>query len=170
MRELRPYTSYGAVVADGALRGERPESQTGLSVLTVGLFDGIAALRVAMDLLGAQAIGHVSVELSEYAHRVVQSHFPGTVFINTVQEVDESMVEDWRCKFGQCDLVILGGGPPCQGVSGLNYDRRGALHDHRSDLFPHVARIRQLLQQKFTCMASSSQPNGVGCFNGQGGL
>lgn len=39
--------------------------------------------------------------------------------------------------------------PPCQGVSGLNVDRRGALHDLRSCLFSHVPRIRELLQHAF---------------------
>lgn len=58
----RALTSYGAVVAEGSLRGDLAESQTGLCVLTIGLFDGIAALRVAADLLGVQVLGHVSVE------------------------------------------------------------------------------------------------------------
>lgn len=37
--------------------------------------------------------------------------------------------------------MILGAGPPCQGVSGLNADRLGALKDARSSLFSHVKRI-----------------------------
>ena len=36
---------------------------------------------------------------------------------------------------------MVGGGPPCQGVSGLNVDRKGALRDARSSLFPHVRRV-----------------------------
>ena len=40
-------------------------------------------------------------------------------------------------------------GPPCQGVSGLNHDRKGALKDERSRLFTHVPRIRTLVQQHF---------------------
>lgn len=93
----RALTSYGAVVAEGSLRGDLAESQTGLCILTVGLFDGIAALRVAADLLGVQVLGHVSVEPSDAAHRVVETHFPGTVFVPTVQEVDAEMVKQWSC-------------------------------------------------------------------------
>eukprot|EP00438_Fugacium_kawagutii_P015211 Skav213597 [mRNA] locus=scaffold77:213673:216130:- [translate_table: standard] len=52
-------------------------------------------------------------------------------------------------KFSQCDLVVLGGGPPCQGVSGLNSDRKGALKDQRSNLFVHLPRIESLLQRHF---------------------
>lgn len=43
----------------------------------------------------------------------------------------------------------MGAGPPCQGVSGLNVDRRGALKDHRSNFFPHVARIYDLARRRF---------------------
>lgn len=92
----RGLTSYGEVVAQGALRGELAESQTGLCVLSIGLFDGIAALRVALDLLNVQVLGHVSVEPLDSAHRVVEGHFPGSIFVNSVLDVDKAMVEDWR--------------------------------------------------------------------------
>ena len=38
---------------------------------------------------------------------------------------------------------------PCQGVSGLNTDRRGALKDHRSCLYQHVPRIKSLICKAF---------------------
>lgn len=121
----RGLTKYGEVVSHGSLRGELAESQTGLCVLSIGLFDGIAALRVALDLLGVQVLGHVSVEPQAAAHRVVESNFPGTLFVKHVEEVTAEVVEQWRVKYSQCDLVVLGAGPPCQGVSGLNFDRKG---------------------------------------------
>ena len=52
---------WGAVVAGGSLRGELPELRQEHQVVTIGLFDGIGALRVAADLLGLQVLGHVSV-------------------------------------------------------------------------------------------------------------
>ena len=63
--------------------------------------------------------------------------------------VDAEMVKAWSAQFSQCSIVILGAGPPCQGVSGLNCDRKGALRDERSSLFVHVARIRNLLRHAF---------------------
>ena len=54
------------------------------------------------------------------------------------------MVE-WSLRSSQCSLVSIGAGPPCQGVSGLNSDRRGA----RSSLFVHVSRVRRLVQSQF---------------------
>lgn len=46
-------------------------------------------------------------------------------------------------------VVIIGAGPPCQGVSGLNADKRGALKDHRSCLFQHVPPIVLMFRQCF---------------------
>ena len=140
---------YGAHVSQGTLRGQVAEVNTTDSIVTIGLFDGIGALRVAAEALGVRILGHISVEKHEPAQRVVESHYPGTVVVNDVTEVDEDMVHKWSTMFSQCTLVILGGGPPCQGVSGLNYDRKGALRDERSCLFVHVDRIRSLVMKKF---------------------
>ena len=59
------------------------------------------------------------------------------------------MVREWSCLHSQVSVVLLGGGPPCQGVSGLNADRKGAMKDERSVLFLHVKRIEGLVKQCF---------------------
>ena len=56
---------WGALVSEGKLRGKLPELWQEHQVLTIGLFDGIAALRAAVDLLGLQLVGHISVEVDE---------------------------------------------------------------------------------------------------------
>lgn len=142
-------TPFGYLVAQGGLRGELVENRSDHMVLTVGLFDGIGALRVALDALGAQVIGHVSVEKEDFARRVVEAHYPGVIALEKVEDVDAGVVKEWSAKFSQASLVLLGAGPPCQGVSGLNADRRGALKDCRSSLFSHVPRIRDLLKKYF---------------------
>ena len=142
-------TPFGPHVAQGRLRGELVENNTEHWILSVGLFDGIGALRVALDSLGVRVLGHISVEKHQPAQRVVEAHYPGTIVVEDVTMVDETMVKQWSVQFSQCSLVLLGGGPPCQGVSGLNFDRKGALRDQRSSLFSHVSRIRDLLQHHF---------------------
>lgn len=142
-------TPFGSMVAEGCLRGELPESRTGDLVLSVGLFDGIGALRVALDALGVQVIGHIAVEKEAAARRVVEAHYPGTVSLSAVEEINKEVVQGWATRFSQCALVLLGAGPPCQGVSGLNCDRQGALKDARSSLFWHVPRVRELLRRYF---------------------
>jgi site-specific DNA-cytosine methylase len=44
-------------------------------------------------------------------------------------------------------LVLVGSGPPCQGVSGLNSDGKGGLKHLRSKLFKHVPRIVELCKK-----------------------
>lgn len=110
-------TESGSVAAGCSIRGDVLEPIEVTSVLAVGLFDGIAALRVAMDVLGWNVLGHVSVERDPGARRVVEAHCPSSVFVEDVTSVDQAMVVEWAGKFSQASLVVLGGGPPCQGVS-----------------------------------------------------
>ena len=142
-------TSLGCMAANQTLRGDVVEPSEVTSVLTIGLFDGMGALRVAADAVGVPVAGHISVEKHGPARRVVESRFASTVFVDDIEKVDAEMVRSWACKFSQVGLVIIGAGPPCQGVSGLNSDRRGALRDHRSCLFTHVERVHVLVQQFF---------------------
>ena len=134
-------TPYGAVAALSHVRGDIPEQHDLCQVLSIGLFDGISALRVALDLIRAPMAGHVSVECNPQAQRVVEANFPDSILVNQVEDVTEEMVLEWSLKFSNVGLIVVGSGPPCQGVSGLNADRRGALRDARSSLFSHVPRI-----------------------------
>jgi hypothetical protein len=47
-------------------------------------------------------------------------------------------------------LILVCAGPPCQGVSGLNSERQGALLDPRSSLFLHVPRVLNLVKRVFS--------------------
>ena len=142
-------TVFGDLASAGSLRGHDPEDRKEHRVLIIGLFDGIGALRVALDLLEVDVVGYVSVEKDARAKRVVESYFPQAIFVDDVESIDDLMVSQWVTMFSQCSLVLLGAGPPCQGVSGLNADRKGALKDERSCLFTHVKRVKGLVQTRF---------------------
>ena len=88
-------SKWGKMVSEGELRGQRPDSRHDHRVLTVGLFDGIGALRVATDLLNLDMMGHISVERDPQARRVVESHFPEVVHVDDVVLVDDEMVASW---------------------------------------------------------------------------
>ena len=139
-------TPVGCMAANCQVRDDIVESYDLPCALTVGLFDGLGALRVAADAIGLPAVGHISVERHQPARRVVESRFPN---VEDVELVDAAMVHECACRFSQVAVVILGAGPPCQGVSGLNADRRGALRDERSCLFSHVDRVHDLLRMAF---------------------
>eukprot|EP00438_Fugacium_kawagutii_P016505 Skav226384 [mRNA] locus=scaffold1028:952:4557:- [translate_table: standard] len=142
-------TPYGVAASRATIRGDLPEKHDFVQVLTVGLFDGIGALRVAADILGLPLAGHVAVECSPTAQRVMEANFSEVIQVSQVEEVDEEAVRGWSLRFSSVGLVLVGAGPPCQGVSGLNSDRRGALKDVRSCLFQHVPRITSLIKKYF---------------------
>jgi site-specific DNA-cytosine methylase len=104
----------------GSVRGELAEPQVDIRVLTVGLFDGIATLRVAVDLLRVPLAGHVSVECNPQANRVVESAFRGSILVPNIQDVQMEAVMGWACQFSSVGLLLVGAGPPCQDVSTLN--------------------------------------------------
>ena len=145
-RELSP---FGVAACQAECRGDVIEPEEMDQVLVVSLFDGIGALRVALDALRVPVGGYVSVEISPEANRVVESFFPDVVCVGDVARVTSEDVLQWRLRFANVGLVLLGAGPPCQGVSGLNSDRKGALKDERSCLFQHVPRIETLLREHF---------------------
>eukprot|EP00435_Cladocopium_sp_Y103_P048720 s474_g14.t1 len=145
----RSLTPYGMVASRAAVRGDLPEEHDFCQILSIGLFDGIAALRVALDCLEVPVVGHISVEKEQAAQRVVESAFADVIKVDDVQAVTQEMVRDWALRFPSVGLILIGAGPPCQGVSGLNYDRKGALKDQRSNLFTHVPRIAKLVKRCF---------------------
>ena len=140
-------TDYGLKAT--SVRGDHYEPHDDIQMLTVGMFDGIGALRVACDLLQLPMAGHISIEADPAARRVVESFFPDTVHHDDVQTVTDEMVQGWALQYSNVGVVLLGSGPPCQGVSGLNSDRRGALRDHRSRLFQEIPKVQARLQKYF---------------------
>ena len=142
-------TEYGRAAATAQVRGDVLGSESHCQVLSIGLFDGIGALRVALDCLEVSSIGHISVETSPVASRVVEAHFPGTLFYGDVTTITEKEVSEWSGRYSQAALIIIGAGPPCQGVSGLNSERKGALKDARSRLFKEVRRVKALVVVHF---------------------
>ena len=146
-RELSP---YGIAASLATCRGDVITQDEVGAILVVSLFDGIGALRVAVDALRVPVAGYVSVEICPEARRVVESWFPEVVHVEDVALIGDDEVRDWCLRFPGVVAVLLGAGPPCQGVSGLNVDRRGALRDARSCLFAHVPRVEEILRKWFT--------------------
>lgn len=124
-KELSP---YGIAAAQAQCRGDI------ISQDEVGPI--IGALRVAVDALRVLVAGYVSAEISEEARRVVESWFPEVLHVHDVCLIDEHEVSSWILRFPGVSAVVLGAGPPCQGVSGLSSDRKGALACVYFRMFP----------------------------------
>ena len=142
-------TSFGLKASTSHVRGDMFEGFEEGGLLVVSVFDGIGSLRIALDALGAEVAGYVSVESCPAARRVVESAFPMVISLSDIREVSKEVVQQWAAAFPKVRGVLLGGGPPCQGVSGLNASRRGALEDPRSSLYQHYVRVRDLITETF---------------------
>ena len=137
-------TPFGAAASLKPVRGVTHRTPDDEQVLVVSVFDGIAACRVALDVVGAQVAGYVSIEPDAAARRVVESAFGSTEFVDGVQDVTDDTVRRWACKFSRAGLILLAGGPPCQGISGLNaQDAHARFHETCN-------RIRELLAKHFS--------------------
>eukprot|EP00435_Cladocopium_sp_Y103_P074163 s689_g47.t1 len=142
-------TDYGLSAQQALLRGEFHEPLEMTEVLTVGLFDGIGALRVAVDLLHLPMAGHISVECNPYARRVLEPAFPGSLHVDDVKLVTDEEVSRWACDYSSVGVVLIGAGPPCQDVSKLNCDRKGSQRGLRSSLYKEIPRVVKLIKAKF---------------------
>lgn len=108
-------TPMGCYASSCDIRGDVPETADHVQVLTVGLFDGIAALRVAADALGLPMSGHVSCEVSKEGTRVVEARFPDSLFVGNVEDISEDMVVGWSCQHSNVGVVLVWRGPPVPG-------------------------------------------------------
>ena len=141
-------TILGVTAQAALVRGEYKEPVEVMEILTVGLFDGIGALRVAADILQLRIAGHFSVECNSYANRVLESAFPGSVMVEDVHRMTDEEVTKWACEYSSVGVVLVGAGPPCQDVSKLNVDRKGSQRGRRSSLYKEVPRVVGLLKKK----------------------
>ena len=123
---------WGVIASQMPQQGDLPEPFDFCGVVTIGLFDGIGALRVAAEASQLPLLGHIAVEKNAEARRVTESRYPASLMWEDVTTADAEVVKGWATHFSQASLIVVGAGPPCQGVSGLNADRKGALKDERS--------------------------------------
>ena len=79
-------------------------------------------LRVNADALKFPMRGHVSAEVSAAGNRVLESNLPDSEQVGNVADITEDMVQERAAKYSNVGVVLVGRGPPCQGVSGLNPD------------------------------------------------
>ena len=75
-------TPMGVHAASCHVRGDVPEVEDHVQVLTIGLFDGIGALHVGADVLKLPV--HVSSEVSQEASRVLEANFPDSEQVGAV--------------------------------------------------------------------------------------
>lgn len=102
----------------------------------LSLFDGISCAQVAMNRTGIKDYTYFASEIKKTAIKVTQYHYPTTIQLGSVVDVN------W---LGLPKIDILFGGSPCHGNSGLNKNRDG-LKNAESILFWQYVRILEQLR------------------------
>lgn len=104
----------------------------------LSLFDGISCGQLALVRAGLKYEKYYASEVDEKAIRVTQRHYPNTIQLGDVTNIDGYILP-------KIDLLM--GGGPCQGFSfagkGLNFE------DPRSKLFFEFARIFRECKPKY---------------------
>lgn len=110
----RGLSPYGLAASQAEARGDVLCPDEIDQIFVISLFDGIGALRVALDCLRVPVAGFVSVEVDDHASRVVESYFPDVIRVTDVALVDLEMIAEWSLRFPSVSLQLLSAGPPCQ--------------------------------------------------------
>ena len=134
-------TSFGEQVAKGDFRGQIHRDLPHRSVVCIGLFDGVASLRVALEALKTHVLLHVSVQCSDAAQRIVETHFPDSVRLDAVESITSDMCQEWAGRASACSLVIVGAGVPLR-LHGTVNDREPVTSLHAL-VQPVIAKLRQ---------------------------
>jgi len=111
--------------------------KNGINVLS--LFDGISIAQLALTELNIPINNYFASEVDKNATKVTQYHFPGTIQIGDVRNVDGTTLPS-------IDLMIFGS--PCQDLSSMRKDRKG-LDGEKSGLLFEALRILKEVKPKY---------------------
>jgi len=104
----------------------------------LSLFDGLGALRVALDRMGIPVSEYLSSEIDPYPKQVLKKNYPDVRELGDVTQIRGN-------ELGDVDLMC--GGSPCQDLSRGNTKGKG-LQGDRSGLFYEFARIKDEARPK----------------------
>lgn len=109
-------------------------------MVVLSLFDGISCGQVALERAGIEVSKYYASEIDKHAIEITQNHYPETIQLGDVQELDFS---------GEyADLVI--GGSPCQNLSRAvvnMVEHNQGLEGEKSSLFYDYVRILRQAQR-----------------------
>eukprot|EP00973_Karenia_brevis_P081473 11294251-Karenia_brevis.AAC.1 len=113
-------------------------------LLLFSLFDGIGSARRALEMLKIKPGAYVTSDIKPSACRVVRYAWPDSIELGDVLCIDQAAVLNLRVRFARVKYILLVGGSPCQGLSGVNANRAG-FDDPRTRLFYQFQRIHKLI-------------------------
>lgn len=111
--------------------------KTGINALS--LFDGISIAQLALTELNIPINNYYASEIDKRAIKVAQHHFPDTIQLGDIRNVDGSTLP-------KIDLLTCGS--PCQDLSSIRKDRKG-LGGEKSGLLFEALRLLEEVNPRY---------------------
>lgn len=115
-------------------------------MIVLSLFDGISCGQLALKRANINVDKYYASEIDKYAINITQKHFPNTIQIGDVRNIDTTFFNE------PIDLLI--GGSPCQNLS-IAGDKKG-LEGSESKLFYEYLRLLKDLKPKYFLLENNS--------------
>lgn len=115
-------------------------------MIVLSLFDGISCGQLALKRANINVDKYYASEIDKYAIGITQKHFPNTIQIGNVKNIDTTFFNE------PIDLLI--GGSPCQNLS-IAGDKKG-LEGSESKLFYEYLRLLKDLKPKYFLLENNS--------------
>ena len=119
----------------------------------LSLFDGVSVAQLSLQQLNIPINNYYASEIDNNPIKVTQTHFPGTIQLGDVREVDGTKLEP-------IDLMVFGS--PCQDLSSMKKDRTG-LAGEKSGLFFEALRILKEVKPKYFLMENVGSMSKYDC-------
>ena len=105
----------------------------------LSLFDGISCGQIALERANLKVDKYYASEIDVNSINVTKHHYPNTIHIGNVNDVDFSIYKN---------IFILFGGSPCQDLSRSNLNNKG-LDGERSKLFFKFIEALKIIKPKY---------------------
>ena len=115
-------------------------------LVLVGAFDGIGGARRALEIVGIEPALYISIESDGECAQVVWKTWQNRMSFELVEGVSVEELQTVLATIPKLELGLVVAGPPCQGFSGLNRDRKG-FKDSRSDGILQLVSLIQKLKE-----------------------
>ena len=124
---------------------ERPREDDRTLILVIDMFSGIGGLLRALERQHVKWEHHVVIESDKNCRRCIRRTWPGgSEYTDILKVKKEDLAREFK-KVDNLELVIAGGGSPCQGLSLLSSER-SHFRDERSALFFAMADLLDVIR------------------------
>lgn len=119
----------------------------GINVLS--LFDGMSCGQIALERANVKVDDYVASEIKKHGIQITKKNYPNTIHIGDVRKVSVTNIGiEVDISPGHIRVVgiipdLLIGGSPCKGISRLNQNQEGLLHDESILFWEYVRILRQ---------------------------